>query len=65
MSTTLKEKVILADMASFITWCIETDQDLKWCLSNVSHDCYGLVIDGLGFLPRTTGYGNILDKSHL
>ncbi len=65
MGSSVEEKVVLTDLASFITWCVETDHEFFWTLANVSHDCNGLITKESGFSPRTFGFRSILHRSHL
>ena len=55
---TEEEKTQLLDLAAFITWSIDHDKTLNFCLTNVAHDCHGLLFQGQYFVPRSNDYQN-------
>lgn len=52
------QKLILQDLKGFIDFGIAMGRPLGWILSNVGHDCLGIINDEPCFLPRTHGYAN-------
>ena len=51
------DKVILRDLQGFIEFAIKTDTwELNGVLVNVHHDASGIVLNEVGFSPRTSGY---------
>ena len=52
----------LRDMMAFIEYSIEhSDAGMGYVLSNIAHDCNGLIRQESCFLPRTDGYAKLMD----